>query len=61
MVVCLEMKTLWTLHAAILEDPPVVTVVRQLARLLANIGVEEAAVEDVVCANPAGCQRNNIV
>ena len=47
-IVCLEVKTLWFLHALILEGPPEVAVVGHLARLGANVSRELALVDDVV-------------
>ena len=48
-----EVKTLRKLHGGVLQGPPVVTVVGQLARLLADLGREVVLVHYVVLLNPA--------
>ena len=48
-----EVKALRKLHGGVLQGPPVVTVVGQLARLLADLGREVALVHYVVLLNPA--------
>ena len=57
-IVCLEVKTLWFLHALILEGPPEVAVVGHLARLGANVSRERALVDDVVRLSAAVTQSH---
>ena len=47
------MKTLRKLHGGVLQGPPVVAVVGQLARLLADLGWKVALRHNVVLLNPA--------
>ena len=57
-IVCSEMKTLWFLHALILEGPPEVAVVGHLARCSANVSRERALVDDVVRLSAAVTQSH---
>ena len=53
MVISLEVKALWTLHAVILVEPPEVAVVQHLAQLLALGSVDREFLNDYVLTNLA--------
>ena len=51
MIVSTEMKTLWKLHGVILINSPELAMLRLLAKVLANGGVEVVSVDDVLLAD----------